>query len=129
LDDICLSLGGRAAEALTMGTISTGAQDDLEKVTKRVYAQIQVYGMNDRVGPLSFPSEQMVLPYSEETAEMMDQEARSMIQSAYDRTLSILTEHLEGVKKIAALLLDKEVIRKEDMESILGQRFVCSSFD
>jgi len=122
MDDICLGLGGRAAEVLTMGTSSTGAVDDLEKVTQRAYSQIQVYGMNDRIGPLSFTNDGMLLPYSEETAEVMDQEARSLIQMAYERTLAIVQEHLEGVKKVAALLLEKEVIRREDIEGILGPR-------
>jgi len=126
LDSMCMAMGGRAAEMLTLGTISTGAQDDLERVTRMAYSQVMVYGMNDKIGPLSFRRAEdnghMTRQYSEETAQFMDEEVRSIVTSAFDRTKEILAQHVEGLKSIAALLLEKEVIRKDDMESVLGPR-------
>eukprot|EP01132_Coremiostelium_polycephalum_P007541 gene7541-9272_t len=124
-DQMCMALGGRVAEQITFGTITTGAQDDLEKITKMAYSQVGIYGMNDKVGPLSYPrkdSSDLTKPYSEETAEIMDEEVRILLNTAYDKTMSVLTEHSEGLEKVAQLLLEKEVIHYEDIEKILGPR-------
>eukprot|EP00730_Choanoeca_flexa_P016057 TRINITY_DN7509_c0_g1_i1.p1 TRINITY_DN7509_c0_g1~~TRINITY_DN7509_c0_g1_i1.p1 ORF type:complete len:760 (+),score=254.58 TRINITY_DN7509_c0_g1_i1:185-2464(+) len=127
LDRMCMMLGGRVAEELVFERITTGAQDDLQKVTRLAYSQIAVYGMNNKVGNLSFkmpddnePS--FDKPYSEATAQMIDEEARNLVQSAYQRTLDLLTEKRESVEKVAQLLLEKEVISRADMASLLGDR-------
>lgn len=126
LDTMCMAMGGRVAEMLMLNTISTGAQDDLEKVTRMAYSQVMIYGMNEKIGPLSYPrrdgESHMTRQYSEETAQFMDEEVRSIISNAFERTKKILGEHLEGLRNIATLLLEKEVIRKDDIESILGPR-------
>ncbi|KAK5581167.1 hypothetical protein RB653_001197 [Dictyostelium firmibasis] len=124
-DMMCMALGGRVAEQLTFGTITTGAQDDLEKITKMAYSQISIYGMNEKVGPLSYQrndSSDLTKPYSEETAEVMDEEVRKLLKSAYDRTTQVLQEHREGLIAVANLLIEKEVIHFEDVEAVLGPR-------
>eukprot|EP01133_Synstelium_polycarpum_P003573 gene3573-4088_t len=124
-DKMCMALGGRVAEQLTFGTITTGAQDDLEKITKMAYSQVGIYGMNDKVGPLSYPrkdSSDMTKPYSEDTAEMMDEEVRILLSAAYAKTTEVLNAHRDGLEKVATLLLEKEVIHTEDIVKILGPR-------
>ncbi|EGC31386.1 hypothetical protein DICPUDRAFT_39991 [Dictyostelium purpureum] len=124
-DMMCMALGGRVAEQLTFGTITTGAQDDLQKITKMAYSQISIYGMNEKVGPLSFPrrdNSDLTRPYSEETAELVDEEVRKLLKAAYDRTKELLIEHKDGLESVAKLLLEKEVIHYEEVENVLGKR-------
>merc|ERR1711923_297733 len=127
LDRMCMTLGGRAAEKIFFDRITTGAQDDLQKVTKSAYSQITQFGMNDAVGNVSFEQPQqgeMVFdkPYSENTAQLIDEEAKKMITSAMDRTMKLLTEKKDIVEKVALRLLDKEVLNREDMIDLLGPR-------
>ncbi|CAG8503276.1 3942_t:CDS:1 [Acaulospora morrowiae] len=127
LDRMCMTLGGRVSEQIFFNIVTTGAQDDLQKVTKMAYAQVSVYGMNPSVGPLSFhnPNEsepQFQKPYSEETAKMIDVEVRKLVELAYVRTTKLLTEKRQEVEKVAQLLLSKEVLNREDMITLLGKR-------
>merc|ERR1719282_645488 len=126
-DRMCMTLGGRAAEEIFFKRITTGAQDDLQKVTKSAYAQITQYGMNENVGNVSFEQPQqgeMVFdkPYSESTSQLIDEEAKKMIASAMERTLNILTDKKEEVEKVALRLLEKEVLNRDDMIELLGPR-------
>jgi len=126
-DRMCMTLGGRAAEEIFFKRITTGAQDDLQKVTKSAYAQITQYGMNENVGNVSFEQPQqgeMVFdkPYSESTSQLIDEEAKKMIASAMERTLNILTDKREEVEKVALRLLEKEVLNRDDMIELLGPR-------
>lgn len=109
-----------------LGKISTGAQNDLEKVTKMTYAQVAVYGFSDKVGLLSFPPKddgmEMTKPYSNETGEIIDQEVRDWVASAYTRTLALITKHKAGVEALALKLLEKEVLHQEDLVALLGER-------
>ncbi|CAG8452751.1 7411_t:CDS:2 [Diversispora eburnea] len=127
LDRMCMTLGGRVSEQIFFNIVTTGAQDDLQKITKMAYAQISIYGMNPIIGPLSFqnPGEsepQFQKPYSEETAKMIDDEVRKLVAIAYERTMKLLTEKKKDVEKVAQLLLSKEVLNKEDMITLLGKR-------
>ncbi|XP_043201292.1 AFG3-like protein 2 [Amphibalanus amphitrite] len=127
LDRMCMTLGGRVSEHIFFNRITTGAQDDLRKVTQSAYAQVTQFGMNDRVGNVSFEQPQpgdMVLdkPYSEETAQLIDSEVRSIISSAFDRTMQLLTEHKDDVEKVAQRLLQKEILARDDMVELLGPR-------
>lgn len=127
LDRMCMTLGGRVSEQIFFGRITTGAQDDLKKVTQMAYAQIVQYGMSEKVGNVSFDMPQqgdMVLekPYSEETARLIDEEARNMISNAFDRTFELLKKHKENVEKVALRLLEQEVLSKDDMVELLGKR-------
>ncbi|KAF0853083.1 mitochondrial m-AAA+ ATPase [Andalucia godoyi] len=129
LDFMCMALGGRAAEQVIFGHLSTGAQDDLQRVTKMAYAQVCMYGMSSRLGPLSFPlpheqndSMQFQKPYSQETATVIDDEASLLVQQAYERTLSLLQDHKEALEKIAQLLLQQEVISQDDISRLIGNR-------
>lgn len=126
LDDMCSALGGRAAEQLMFGQISTGALSDLEKVTKQAYAMVSIYGLNDRVGNVSFYDSQgrdsFTKPYSEDTARIIDEEASKLIEAQYQRALKILSENKDKLTALADKLLDKEVIFKEDLEEIFGKR-------
>ena len=121
-----MTLGGRAAEMIFFKRITTGAQDDLQKVTKSAYAQITQFGMNERVGNVSFEQDKsgMVLdkPYSEATAQLIDEEANKMIKQAMDRTLKLLTDHKDDVIKVAERLLEKENLNRDDMIELLGPR-------
>ncbi|KAJ2891600.1 AAA ATPase afg3, partial [Coemansia aciculifera] len=126
-DRMCMTLGGRASEELFFGVITTGASDDLQKVTRMAYAQVVQYGMNKRVGQLNFTDQQQAeqqfhKPYSEATAEIIDEEVRKMITDAYAATLALLTEKRAAVEKVAQLLLKKEVLGREDMLELLGPR-------
>lgn len=128
LDQICASLGGRAAEEIIFDEISSGALDDLEKVTKQAYTMVAYYGLDKEIGPISYydstgQNERMFgKPYSEKMAEMIDKEVQELVITAYERTKNLLTEHKEQLEKLAQLLLDKEVVEIEDLERILGKR-------
>jgi len=123
-DMICMTLGGRAAEQVMIGKISTGAQNDLEKVTKLAYNQIAVYGMNEKVGLLSFPPQENSFdkPYSQKTAELIDGEVREMVAGMYVKTLALLESKKHLVEAMALKLLEKEVLNLEDITEILGER-------
>lgn len=128
MDEMCSLLGGRVAEEIINGEPSTGAQNDLEKLTRMAYAMIQYYGMSDKVGAVSYYDStgargyDLSKPYSEKTAELMDAEAKKLIDKIHDKVLSILTKNKEGFLKVAALLLEKEVIFADDVEAILGPK-------
>jgi AFG3 family protein len=126
VDQICMTLGGRAAEDIFFGKISTGAQNDLQQITRIAYAMVSVYGMNDKVGNVSFydPNQDQTFtkPYSDETAKMIDEEVRKLIDAAYERTKALLTEKKEDVEKLAKKLLDKEVLFQSDVEALIGKR-------
>ncbi|XP_075045184.1 mitochondrial inner membrane m-AAA protease component AFG3L1-like [Mixophyes fleayi] len=126
-DRMCMMLGGRVAEQIFFGRITTGAQDDLQKVTHTAYSQIVTFGMSKKVGQVSFDLARKgemfaAKPYSEATAELIDQEARELIVSAYERTLQLLTQCKEQVEKVGKRLLEKEVLEKSDMIDLLGPR-------
>lgn len=126
IDDMCMSLGGRAVEELVFGKISTGALSDLQHVTKMAYAMISVYGMSDKVGNISFYDPQsengFTKPYSEETGKMIDDEVRKLVDDAYVKTKKLLSDKMQSVKIIAEELLKKEVLFKDDMENLIGKR-------
>lgn len=130
-DMTCMTLGGRASEQVLLGKISTGAQNDLEKVTKMTYAQVAVYGFSDKVGLLSFPqredSFEMSKPYSSKTAAIIDGEVREWVGKAYKHTVQLIEEHKEQVAQIAELLLEKEVLHQDDLLRVLGERPFKSS--
>jgi len=126
-DRMCMTLGGRAAEKIFFNRITTGAQDDLQKVTKSAYSQITQFGMNSTVGNVSFEQPQqgeMVFdkPFSEATAQLVDEEAKKLIDSAMEHTLKLLTQHKDDVIKVAERLLEKEILSREDMIELLGPR-------
>ncbi|KAJ0250753.1 ATP-dependent zinc metalloprotease FTSH 3 [Hirschfeldia incana] len=123
-DMTCMTLGGRAAEQVLIGRISTGAQNDLEKVTKMTYAQVAVYGFSDKIGLLSFPQrdDEFSKPYSNRTGAMIDEEVREWVAKAYKRTVELIEEHKEQVAQIAELLLEKEVLHQDDLAKVLGER-------
>lgn len=126
MDSMCMTLGGRIAEDIFFGKISTGAQNDLERITKLAYSMITIYGMNDKVGHVSFHDPQgeygYQRPYSEKTAELIDEEVRALIQKAYDITKSLLTEKKAELEKVAKALLEKEILFKADLEDLIGRR-------
>ena len=126
LDEMCSALGGRAAEKLILGKISTGALSDLEKVTKQAYAMVSMYGLNEKVGNVSFYDSQgqqgFTKPYSEDTAKTIDEEVSKMIEEQYKRALKILGENKDKLTTLAEKLLTDEVIFKEDLETIFGKR-------
>jgi AFG3 family protein len=126
-DQICMTLGGRASEELNFGKISTGAQNDLQQITKMAYSMVSVYGMNEKVGNVSFSDPQQgeysfTKPYSDETAKMIDQEVRDLIGKAYIRTKELLANKTEQVEKLAEALLKKEVLFASDLEELIGKR-------
>jgi len=128
LDEMCSALGGRAAEELIFGRISSGAQNDLEKITKQAYAMVSIFGMSDKVGNVSFYDStgqsdyQFTKPYSDKTAELIDEEVKILIDEQYKRAKKVLQENTDGHKKLADLLLEREVIFGEDLEKIFGKR-------
>lgn len=126
LDDMCSALGGRAAEEVTFGKISTGALSDLEKVTKQAYAMVSIYGLNERIGNISFYDPQgnsaFVKPYSDDTAKVIDEEVSKMVEEQYQRAISILKNNKEKLDALAEKLLKEEVIFKEDLVEIFGKR-------
>ncbi len=125
-DQICMTLGGRASEDIFFGKISTGAQNDLQQITRIAYAMVTVYGMNDKVGNVSFYDPQQdttfTKPYSEETSKLIDQEVRQLIDDAYIRTKQLLTEKKADVAKLAEALLQREVLFQSDVEALIGKR-------
>ena len=126
IDIVCMALAGRAAEEIFFGKVTTGASDDLRRVTDLVYSTIQVYGMNPRLGQLAFPKDPNAMfderPYSEKTAKAMDEEAKIVVDNAYERTLQLLREHKDDVEKVAKLLLEKETITHDDVSDLVGAR-------
>ena len=126
LDGLCMTMGGRVAEDIVFNKISTGAQNDLERITKLSYAMVSIYGMNDKVGNVSFNDTQgeyqFNKPYSEKTSELIDNEVRSLINNVYQRTKNLLTEKREGLDRLANKLLEKEILFQSDLEEILGKR-------
>lgn len=127
-DELCATLGGRAAEQVTFGNISTGALSDLERVTKQAQAMVTIYGLNDKLGNISYydssgQSEYSFgKPYSDQTAKMIDEEISKIIETQYQRAINILAENRDKLDALAAKLLEKEVIFREDLEEIFGQR-------
>jgi len=127
MDEMCMTLGGRAAEEIIFGKISTGALSDLERVTKMAYSIVSVYGMNDKIGNVSFYDSKndgykMTKPYSDTTAETIDEEVRKLILSAYERTKALLTERKKELEILAKELLEKEILFQSDLESLIGKR-------
>lgn len=128
LDEMCATLGGRAAEQVVFNNISTGALSDLEKVTKRAQAMVTVYGLNDKIGNISYYDSSgqseynFGKPYSEQTAKIIDEEISKMVETQYQRALKILTDNRDKLEALAGKLLDKEVIFREDLEEIFGKR-------
>jgi AFG3 family protein len=127
LDELCMSLGGRAAEELTFGKVSTGALRDLEKVSKMAYSMVSIYGMNDKIGNISFHNPQQgeysfTKPYSESTAKIIDEEVRGMIEKSYTRAKELLHTKKQELETIAQALLEKEVIFQKDLEQMIGKR-------
>jgi cell division protease FtsH len=125
-DQICMTLGGRAAEQVFFGKISTGAANDLQQITRIAYSMVTAYGMNKHVGNVSFydPTQENTFtkPYSEETGKMIDEEVRSIIDAAYQRTIQLLQEKKHEVEVLAKELLSKEVLHKSDVEFLIGKR-------
>lgn len=128
LDEMCAALGGRAAEEIIFGKISTGALSDLEKITKQAYAMVSVYGLNEKVGNISYYDSSgqneysFNKPYSEKTGQIIDEEVSKLVESAYQKTKKILLKHKDQLIELANLLLEKEVIFREDVEKIFGKR-------
>lgn len=127
VDEMCMTFGGRAAEEIVFGKISTGALSDLERITKMAYSMVTVYGMNKEIGNLSyFDSKQQEYtfnkPYSEATAEKIDKEAKKIIDDAFDRTKKLLEKHREHLEIIAKELLEKEILFQSDLERLIGKR-------
>ena len=126
MDIVCMALAGRAAEEIFFGGVTTGASDDLRRVTDMVYSTIQLYGMNPRLGQLAFPKDPNAMfddrPYSEKTAKAMDEEAKTIVDEAYQRTLNLLRSRKDDVEKVAKLLLDKETITHDDVLELVGPR-------
>ncbi|SDM76787.1 ATP-dependent zinc metalloprotease FtsH [Pedobacter antarcticus] len=125
-DGMCMTMGGRVAEDLVFGKISTGAQNDLERITKLSYAMVTIYGMNSTIGNVSFHDPQNEYnfnkPYSEKTSELIDIEVRKLVSGVYERTMQLLTDQREGLEKLAEKLLEKEILFQTDLEEILGKR-------
>jgi cell division protease FtsH len=125
-DQICMTLGGRASEEIFFGKISTGAQNDLQQITRIAYAMVTVYGMNNKVGNISFYDPQQdqtfTKPYSEETSKIIDEEVRKLIDDAYDKTKILLQEKRQDVEKLAEALLEREVLFQSDVETLIGKR-------
>ena len=127
LDEMCMALGGRAAEDITFGKISTGALSDLERITKMAYSIVSVYGMNKNIGNISFYDSKQsdynfTKPYSDSTAEKIDSEVKRIVDSAYERTKKLLLDKREQLEKIANKLLEKEILFQNDLEILIGKR-------
>jgi AFG3 family protein len=125
-DRMAMALGGRAVEELVFGKISTGALSDLQSVTKMAYSMVSVYGMNDKVGNISFYDPQseggFTKPYSEETGKLIDTEVRTIVEVTYERVKKLLVDKMEAVRIIAEELLTKEVLYKDDLVRLIGTR-------
>lgn len=126
MDIVCTTLAGRASEDVFFGRVTTGASDDLKRVTQMVYSTIQTYGMNSRVGQLAYPQNDDGMPgdkpYSDSTAEAMDDEARDIVDAAYQRTVELIKDKKDEVEKVAQMLLEKETITHDDMIDMIGER-------
>lgn len=126
LDEICVTMGGRAAEKIIFNEISTGALSDLENVTKKAKAMVMIYGLNEKVGNITYydPAGEsgFVKPYSESTAELIDNEIKNIVETQYDRAVELLTSKRDVLEKLAQRLMEREVIFKDDLEEILGKR-------
>jgi ATP-dependent metalloprotease FtsH len=125
LDRMCMTFGGRAAESIVFGKVSTGAQNDLDQVTKMAYSMVAVFGMNEKVGQVSFygmQNDSFTKPYSEETSSMIDTEVRDMVNAQFERAKQLLTEKREDLEILARQLLEKEVLIKSDLERLIGPR-------
>jgi len=127
LDEMCMALGGRAAEEITFGKISTGALSDLERITKMAYSIVSVYGMNKNIGNVSFYDSKQsdynfTKPYSDSTAEKIDSEVKRIVDNAYNRTKKLLIEKRKQLEKIANKLLEKEILFQTDLEELIGKR-------
>ncbi len=126
LDMVCMALAGRAAEQVIFGRVTTGASDDLRRVTQIVYQMVQVYGMNEKVGQLAFPRDDNQYPqdklYSDATAEVMDEEVRVVVESAYKRTLELIESKRNQVQIIAEYLIENETITNSDVSRLIGPR-------
>ncbi len=123
---MCMTLGGRVAEDITFGRISTGAQNDLERITKMAYAMVTIYGMNGKVGNVSFydPNNEygFTKPYSDRTAEMIDIEVRNLIDECYQKTKELLLSKKDLLEQLSQVLLKREILFQHDLEEILGKR-------
>ena len=128
LDEMCATMGGRAAEKVVFDRISTGALSDLEKVTKQARAMVTIYGLNDKIGNITYYDSSgqseysFSKPYSEDTAMVIDKEISTLIESQYQRAITILSENKEKLNLLADILIEKEVIFKDDLEAIFGKR-------
>jgi cell division protease FtsH len=126
LDEMCATMGGRAAEKIMFDKISTGALSDLEKVTKQARAMVTVYGLNEELGNITYydstGNDTFVKPYSEDTGKRIDEEISKIIETQYQRAINILQENKDKLITLAELLLEKEVIFKDDLEKIFGKR-------
>ena len=128
LDEMCAALGGRAAEKVMFNNISTGALSDLEKVTKQARSMVTVYGLNDKIGNLTYYDSSaqndygFTKPYSDVTAQIIDKEISNIIETQYKRAIKLLEKHKKKLIELADFLLDKEVIFKEDLVRIYGER-------
>jgi len=128
MDEMCMTLGGRAAEDIVFGRVSTGALSDLERITKMAYGIVTMYGMNDKIGNVSFYDSKsssdysFTKPYSDATANTIDEEVRNLITECYDRTKTLLTDKREELEIIAQELLSKEIIFQNDLERLIGKR-------
>ncbi|WP_312312746.1 AAA family ATPase, partial [Empedobacter brevis] len=135
LDEMCMTMGGRAAEEVVFSNISTGALSDLEKVTKQASAMVSIYGLNKEVGNVSYYDSSgqneygFSKPYSEQTAQVIDKEVKTMIEAQYDRAKDILREHRDQLDVLAQKLIEKEVIFREDLEEIFGPRKFVNELD
>jgi cell division protease FtsH len=128
LDEMCAALGGRAAEKVIFNRISTGALSDLEKVTKQARAMVTIYGLNEKIGNLTYYDSSgqseynFNKPYSEKTAELIDQEISKLVEEQYERAVKILEENKDKLTELANVLLEKEVIFKDNLQKIFGDR-------
>ncbi len=126
LDEMCATLGGRASEEINFGKVSTGALNDLERVTKQAIAMVSFYGMSSDIGNLSYYNSTddygFTKPYSDKTAEKIDADVKAMVEEQYERAKEVLRNNMEGLTKLAETLLEKEVIFSDDLERIFGKR-------
>ncbi len=128
LDEMCATMGGRAAERVVFDRISTGALSDLEKVTRQARAMVTIYGLNDKIGNVTYYDSSgqneynFSKPYSEDTAQVIDKEISELIESQYRRAIDILEENKDKLLQLADILIDREVIFKDDLETIFGKR-------